>query len=266
MNSVGSLFAMSLLFVSSIVSAAVSAKAYIVTDMEGHVLLERNADEIRSIASITKLITTRSSAAFDQNELITITASDVISGKMRSSPLRLGESYTRGQLTNIALVSSDNIAAIALGRTLTVPPSELPQGVKWVEGSGLDPANVASARDIADIARKLIDTDISRASVQLTYSINDHVRRSTNPLIGKHGWSFYLSKTGFINQAGGCVVSIFTDGLGRKLVAVVLGSRNVPERWRDLYALRKEVDPDSLFAAPGGVRVAYVTKIKHRYK
>lgn len=260
---------LALAFAASVAQAEVTAKAYIVTDMDGHVLLEKNADEIRSIASITKLITTRSSAAFDQNELIIITADDVKLGRMRSSPLRVGESYTRGQLTNLALVSSDNIAAIALGRTLVLPPGELPISVHWVEGSGLDPANVASARDLAEVARKLVDTDISRASIQATYSINDRVRKSTNPLIGKQGWSFDLSKTGFINQAGGCVVSIFSDGTGRKLVAVVLGSRNVPERWRDLYTLRRELDPDSVFASPSGVRMAMasrVTKHKHRYK
>ena len=258
----------SLAFVVGVAQADVTAKAYIVTDMEGTVLLEKNADEIRSIASITKLITARSSAAFNQDELIIITAADVIAGKMRSSPLRVGESYTRGQLTNLTLVSSDNIAAIALARTLILPPGELPEGMRWVEGSGLDPANVATARDLAQVARTLIDTDISRASIQTSYSINDRIRKSTNPLIGKRGWNFELSKTGFINQAGGCVVSIFTDGAGRKLVAVVLGSRNVPERWRDLYALRKELDPDSAFASPGGVRLAKmsVTKQRGRYK
>ncbi len=260
---------LSLAFAATAAQADVTAKAYIVTDMDGNVLLQKNADEIRSIASITKLITARSSSAYDQNERITIKPEDVAAGHMRSTPLRVGESYTRGQLTNLALVSSDNIAAIALGRTLVLPPGELPEGVKWVEGSGLDPANVASARDLAEVARKLVDTDVSRASVQASYSINDRMRKSTNPLIGKPGWSFELSKTGFINQAGGCVVSIFSDGSGRKLVAVVLGSRTVPERWRDLYALRRQLDPDSVFATPSGVkfiRAVHVTKSKRRYK
>ena len=262
------LIVMSLLLPSAVI-AGISAKAYIVTDLDGHVLLQRNADEIRSIASITKLITAQSSSFFDQNELIVITRNDVVAGRMRSSPLRAGQSYTREQLTNLTLVSSDNIAAIALGRTLIDPPSYLPQGMKWVEGSGLDPANVASARDLAEVARQLINTNVSRASVQASYSINDAVRKSTNPLIGKLGWSFDLSKTGFINQAGGCVVSIFSVGSGRKLVVVVLGSRNVPERWRDVYELRKELDPDSVFAAPGGtrnVKASHVTKSKRRYK
>ena len=269
MNFVRTLLAVSLLFASSLVLANVTAKAYIVTDMNGHVLLEKNADVIRSMASITKLITAQSSAGSDQNELIVITSADVAAGRMRSSPLRVGESYTREQLTNLSLVSSDNVAAIALGRTLALPPGELPQGMKWVEGSGLDPANVATARELAEIARKLVDTDISRASVLATYSINDQIRRSTNPLIGKAGWSFDLSKTGFINQAGGCVVSIFSDSTGRKLVVVVLGSRTVSERWRDLYALRKELDPDSVFASPSGakfIKTARVTKLKKRYK
>jgi D-alanyl-D-alanine endopeptidase (penicillin-binding protein 7) len=255
-----------LLLLPALCFADVTAKSYIVMDMDGHVLLEKNPDDIRSIASITKLITARSSAAFDQNELIQITPEDVKAGHMRSSPLRAGQSYTRAQLTNIALVSSDNIAAIALGRTLDHPPGELPEGMHWVEGSGLDPANVASARDLAEIARTLVNTDIARASVQEMY-MN---RKSTNPLLGKPGWEFGLSKTGFINQAGGCVVSVFKDGTGRGLVAVVLGSTNVPQRWRDLYSLRKQLDPDSVFASPSGVQFVrqhgHVTKRIHRYK
>lgn len=259
--------ALSLALMAPVAHAGISAKAYIVTDLQGRVLLEKNADEIRSIASITKLITARFSAEDDQTEMITITREDLTAGRMKTTPLRAGESYTRAQLTSLSLVSSDNVAAIALGRTIKLPRNELPTGMKWTEGSGLDPANVASARTIAEVARDLIDTDVSRASVLASVAVNDQVRKSTNPLIGKPGWNFDLSKTGFISAAGACVVSIFTDGTGRKLVAVVLGSRTVPERWRDLYFLRRELDPSSSFASPGGEQaVSYISTPRYKLR
>lgn len=254
-----------LFFSGSSVAREVSAAAYIVTDMSGTVLLEKNADVPRSIASITKLITTRASTAQDPNELITILQEDMMAGRMRSSALKVNQNYTRAQLQSLALVASDNVAAIALARSLK-DPMVAPEGITWVEGSGLNPGNSASARDLAKLAREMVNTELAHTSVQPTISIGALLRRSTNPMLEAKGWNFSLSKTGFINEAGGCVVTIFQAG-GRQLVAVILGSRNVPERWRDLYELRRQINPDEEFAAPLGRPVTNaVTKKKHRYK
>jgi D-alanyl-D-alanine endopeptidase (penicillin-binding protein 7) len=239
--------------------SAITAKSYIVTEMDGSVLLEKNPDEVRSIASITKLITTRSAAAYDQAELIEILPEDLKEGRMRSTPLRVGSSYTRGQLTELALVSSDNVAAIALGRT-ALPPFTLPPSTSIVEASGLDPKNTSSARDLAELARTLVDTDIARSSVHPMVTIGNQARRSTNPFLTKAGWVFHLSKTGFINEAGGCMVVIFETG-GRLVTAVILGSSGVPARWRDLIELRRLLSKDETFEVPSRKPG---TKRKHR--
>lgn len=228
--------------------SAMSAKSYIVTEMDGTVLLEQNADQVRSIASITKLFTVRTASTDDQTELIEIQKSDMVLGRMRSTPLRVGQSYTRAQLIELALISSDNVAAMALGR---VDPavSPLPMGTEIVEASGLDSQNRSTARSIAELARELVSLELARTSVQPSVTIGKAQRRSTNPLITKPGWVFHLSKTGFINASGGCLVVVFEAG-GRLLTAVILGSRDVPERWRDLYELRRQLDSDQ-FAQPG---------------
>ena len=241
---------------------ALTAQSYIVTEMDGTVLLEKDADSVRSIASITKLFTTRTAAALDLNELIEIVQSDMKLGHMRSTPLRVGQKYSRGQLMELALVSSDNVAAMALGR---VDPevSPLPPNTTIVEASGLDAQNQSTARSLAIFARELVTSDLARTSVQPTVSIAGGVRKSTNPLLLRPGWTFHLSKTGFINASGGCLVVVFEAG-GRLLTAVILGSRDVPTRWRDLYELRHLLALNDHFAPPDLRKP--VTKSKHRYK
>jgi len=225
------------------IANAMTAKSYIVTDMEGIVLIEKNADEIRPIASITKLVTARASIAFDPAEEIRILAEDFKAGRMRSTPLRIGESYTRELLTKLALISSDNVASLALARTSTFE-FLLPETMQIVEGSGLDRRNVSSARGIAELARSMADSELARISIEPSVTIRNVTKKSTNPLLTRNGWTFRLSKTGFTNPAGGCLVAVFESG-GRYIVAVILGSRDVPARWRDLIELRKLIDSGS---------------------
>lgn len=239
---------------------AVTAQSFIVTEMDGTVLLEKNADSMRPIASITKLYTARSAAALDSTEMIEILPEDWKLGKMRSTPLKIGQLYSRGKLIELALVSSDNVAAMALGRTEAIRESS--QNTTLVEASGLDPLNQSTARALSDLARELVNTDLARTSVQPTVTLGTVDRRSTNPLLLRTGWTFHLSKTGFINASGGCLVVVF-EASGRLLTAVILGSRDVPTRWRDLYELRKLIDSTAEFDAPGK---KVVTKKNRRYK
>jgi D-alanyl-D-alanine carboxypeptidase len=226
--------------------APVTAKAYVVMDMDGNVLKEQNADDVRSIASITKLVTVSKASLAAGEEQIMILQEDLKLGKMRSTPLKVGQSYSRAELMELALVSSDNVAAMALGRTAPAGETTLPSHTTIVEASGLDPQNRSTARDLAELARKLYNTEIAATSVQPSATIGN--RRSTNPLIGKPGWTFYLSKTGFINDSGGCLV-VITQAGDRLLTFVILGSQDTKQRWRDLYQLRKEFDT-SEFAEP----------------
>lgn len=228
-------------------ASAITAKSYIVLDENGEVLIEKNSDEIRSIASITKLFTVRTALKDDLDELIEIIPSDRRLGMMKSSPLRVGQKYTRLQLIQLSLISSDNVAALALGRVDPIV-SPLPLNTTIIEASGLAAENTSTARSIASLAQELIGSDLASTSVQPTVTIRNVTKRSTNPLISKQGWTFLLSKTGFINAAGGCLVVVFQAG-DRLLTIVILGSRDVPSRWRDLAAIRRLVDSGSFKGA-----------------
>lgn len=240
------------LLCAPLTALSVTAKSYVVMDMEGAVLKSANPDDVRSIASITKLVTTSKASLASGEELITIQPEDMKLGKMRSTPLKIGESYTRAQLTELALISSDNVAAMALGRTAPKPlGEELPQHTTIVEASGLDPHNRSTAREVGDMARAMYNTTLAHISVQPKTEIGN--RQNTNPLINKPGWTFYLSKTGFISDAGGCLVVIVQAG-DRLLTFVLLGSRDTKQRWQDLYDLRKQFDSGE-FSRPEWVKV-----------
>lgn len=236
-------------------AAAISADAYIVTDLDGAVLLEKNADEIRSIASLTKLVVSKYAQDQDQEELLEVTKEDVRGGHMRGSPLKIGQRYSRKQLMELALVSSDNVAALTVGR-------HLPEGtdIPFSEWSGLNPANQLSPRQLGELARSLYKTEAAELSIKPSVTIGSSLRRSTNPLINRKGWSFYLSKTGYIRASGGCITVIAEIG-GRPLVVVILGSRDTHERWRDLVELRRELG-DTDFSEP----VFHIPRAKKRRK
>lgn len=231
---------------------ALTAEAYIVTTMDGEVLLEKRADEVRSIASITKLFVAQRSSDLDPDEPITITNQDLRNGQMRSTPLKAGQSYTRRHLTELALVSSDNVAALALGRHL---PSLQTDQAELVEASGLSPSNQATARQVAAAARDLYTGAVGAISVMPKATIGE--RRSTNPLLDRQGWVFYLSKTGFIRQAGGCLVVVL-EVKHRLVTVVILGSSSTKQRWQDLIELRRLLGDDGFYVP------IKVTKVRQR--
>jgi len=247
-----------ILFCASVAQAAITAPSYLVTDMEGNVLLERNADDVRSIASLTKLVVSKYAKDQDQDEQLTVTAEDVKNGHMRTTPLKVGRSYTRRGLLELALVSSDNVAALTLGR-------HLPEGtdIPVTEWSGLNPGNQLTARQLADLARSLYNTDVAAMSVLPNVKVDDKLRHSTNPLIEAKGWSFYLSKTGFINASGGCL-TVITEMAGKLVTVVILGSKDTHVRWKDLVEIRRQLG-DADFAEPI-FRVARAIKGKKRKK
>lgn len=241
-------FALALLFVLPFSCFAITAKSYIITDLNGVVIAEKNADVVRPIASITKLVTAQRSAQKPSDDLITITAADWKAGQTRRSTLKVGQTYTRDMLTRLALVSSDNVAAIALGRASSEIKIDLPPKTHIVEASGLDPDNVSTARELSQIARNMYGTALALQSVQKFVPTPRGLAKSTNPLIGQEGWAFHLSKTGWIHQAGGCVVAI-VEIKDRPTVVVLLGATSVRQRWKDLYELRKRFD-QSNFVSP----------------
>jgi len=240
-------YLLAILLCLPLLAYGITAKSYVVLDQNGDVILEHNADTVRPIASITKLFTAARNVELPGDADIMVSAKDIQESRMRTTPLRAGHEYTRDKLLELALVSSDNAAAKALGRTAQVGIM-LPPDTTYREPSGLDPANRSTARQVAKFALSLLDTRVAELSVHPGVFVDSEYRKNTNPLIGKHGWTFLLTKTGFINEAGGCLV-VVTKIKGEVRVIALLGSISVKQRWNDLAELRQKLG-DTDFAWP----------------
>ena len=218
-----------------------SAQSVLVYDqLSGQPLLAKNATMQTPIASITKLMTAMLVVDADQplDERITITSADRDTLKGTGSRLAIGSSYTRGQLLHLALIASDNRAAHALGRSYpggidrfvsTMNRTARALGMHdtvYVEPTGLSSGNRSTAQDLA----KLVDfayqnfPEIRNISTTGYYTLGTQrvvVKKkrkkarvlyrpvafnNTNRLTRMDDWVIGLSKTGFINEAGHCLV------------------------------------------------------------
>ncbi|MGE4370162.1 MAG: D-alanyl-D-alanine endopeptidase [Burkholderiaceae bacterium] len=204
------------------------------------VLYEKNSQDIRPIASISKLMTALvvADARQNMNEMLSITDDDIDRVKFSRSRLPVGTRLTRADMLHLALMSSENRAAHALGRHY---PGGLPAFVRamndkaralgmrqshFVEPTGLSSDNVSSPRDLV----KLL-VAVNRHPVIQRYTTNEQhtiavnsgrqlVYKNTNRLVSKPDWEIKISKTGFINEAGQCLVML--TEIDNKDVAIVL--------------------------------------------
>ena len=218
-----------------------SAQSVLVLDQEtGQPLLAKNPSMQTPIASITKLMTAMLviDAGQPLDEKITITAEDRDTLKGTGSRLAIGSSYTRGQLLHLALIASDNRAAHALGRTYpgglerivaTMNRTAHALGMNntvYVEPTGLSSANRSTALDLARLAdhayqnypeiRQISSTGSYTLGTQRVVLKKKHRKpkvyyrtvafNNTNRLTRMDDWHIGLSKTGFINEAGHCLV------------------------------------------------------------
>lgn len=234
-----------------------SSVALVVDQDTREVLFSKNDQAVLPIASITKLMTgvLISEAHLPSEEMITITQDDVDTEKHSSSRLRVGTSLPRGELLHLALMSSENRAAHALGRTY---PGGIDTFVammnakarsigmhdtRYVEPTGLSSGNQSSARDLALLVNYAYADPTLR---QLTTSPERVVEvgsrtlqfNTTNRLVKNPDWDIGLQKTGFINEAGRCLVMQAVVA-GRNVVMVFLDSKGKQSRTGDANRMRK---------------------------
>lgn len=230
----------------------------LVLDQESsEVLFEKNANVTLPIASITKLMTglVVVEANQDMNEVLTVTNDDIDTEKFTGSRLPIGAQLTRGSLLHIALMSSENRAAAALGRNypggldgfvaaMNAKARELGMyNTRYVDSSGLSSRNVATARDLAKLASaayrqpllRQYSTDpnsvVAAGGRVLTY-------RNTNYLVNSPSWDIGLQKTGFINEAGRCLV-MQAMIQGRAVIMVFLDSKGKQARTADAGRIKR---------------------------
>ena len=233
---------------------SVSARAALVMDAQtGEVLYSKNTNDSVPIASITKVMTAvvTADARLNMSEEITLEQIDFAGagGKNSSSTLRVGDKMNRAEVLLFALMKSENPAAAALARTY---PGGRPAFVAamnakaralgmnsthYYESTGLDPRNVSSARDLGILVSTASQYGLIRQfSTTPTYDFNLGYRvlksNNTNALVRNGGWNINLSKTGYINEAGRCVV-MHTTVNSRPAVIVLLGEPSTQARNND---------------------------------
>jgi D-alanyl-D-alanine endopeptidase (penicillin-binding protein 7) len=234
-----------------------SSVALVVDQDTDEVLFSKNPDAVLPIASITKLMTAMVvlQAGQSLDESLTITRDDIDTEKGSSSRLAVGTTLSRGEMLHLALMSSENRAANALGRHY---PGGLPAFVSamnakasllgmhathFVEPTGLSSANRSSAQDLAMLVRAASDLPLIRelsTSQEAAIAVGQrHLQyRNTNALVRDPEWSIALQKTGYIREAGRCVV-MQAELAGRKLIMVLLDSAGSYARLSDAQRLRE---------------------------
>lgn len=238
----------SLLLISANVLAEtdITAKSFLVTDNYGEVILEKNADNIQPIASITKLMTAMVvlDAGQDLDEQLSI--NNKLRRKYHTQLPRSINRLSRQTLIELALVKSDNLAAYTLCehylggvggcvRAMNNKAASMQLvNTQFADPTGLDPKNISSARELVQLVLLAQHYEqITNASSKTQVSIKVKKRwwqfGNTNPLVRKSD-NIRVSKTGFINSSGGCLVMLVNTEVGERVI-VVLNSKNTRTRF-----------------------------------
>jgi serine-type D-Ala-D-Ala endopeptidase (penicillin-binding protein 7) len=234
-----------LAFASAVSAAPITAKSFLVVDAQGEELLAKNADHVQPIASITKLMTVIAVLDRQQDLNEELTLDFKLSRQYHTKLPRSLKTLPRRDLIDLAMVKSDNFAAYTLC-------ANYPGGVSrcvaemnhlaiklnmtntaFADPTGLDDNNVSNARDLVKLLLAAKEyPEIVNASGKPKVAIK--VKRrwwqfgNTNPLVRKSN-DIRVSKTGFINSSGGCIVMLVDTELGERAI-VLLNSKNTRTR------------------------------------
>jgi len=217
----------------------ITATSWLVANEQGTIIRQENVDELRPIGSITKLITV----------MIVLDAGQNLDEQ-------LGR-YTRRQLIQLALVKSDNNAAITLCdnypggkevciRAMNAKAQELyMKNTRFNEPSGLSMFDVSTANELVNLViaaqnYPLIVEAAHTSTAKIKVKKKWLVFRNTNPIIG-YNQNVIVSKTGYIRAAGGCLVMMIDTEVGRRIV-VLLGSKNTHTRIPEAEIIIKNTD------------------------
>ncbi len=246
-----------------------SGIALIYDEAEGRPIYAKGADTVAPIASITKLMTAMVvlDAHLPMDEPITLTRDDEDHYKLSRSRMKRGMTLTRGDLLKLALLASENRAAHALARTypggteavvelMNKKAQELGMNDShFTDPTGLHSDNVSTAQDLVKLVLAAQNyEDIHKATTTTSQMVDvGHNRlmhfRNTNPLVRNSQWDIGLSKTGYISEAGRCLV--METRISQRPVVIVLldswgkhtrvGDANRVKRWMEIALARTDV-------------------------
>jgi serine-type D-Ala-D-Ala endopeptidase (penicillin-binding protein 7) len=238
-----------------------SASALVQDADTGEIVIGKNTDAVVPIASITKLMTAMVilDRGLDMEEPITLNREDAVAMKGTRSRLRTGLTLSRGDLLLLALMASENRAAAALGRSypggmeafvdaMNAKAAVLDMSEsRFVEPTGLSPANVSTASDLAKLVRaaheyptirEFSTKDRATVKVGMGRKIRPLSYGNTNGLVRSSYWEIGLSKTGYISEAGRCLV-MQVKLADKDLIVVLLDSWGKHSRIGDANRIRK---------------------------
>ena len=243
-----------------------SSSALVLDAGSGEVVYGKNTDVVVSIASITKLMTAMVVLDYglDLDEEIVLSKDDAVRMKGSRSRLRTGLKLSRGELVLLSLMASDNRAAAALGHSypggleafvdaMNMKAALLDmQETRFVEPTGLSPANVSTASDLAKMVRAAHEYPLIReysTKTRATVSASGRPLSygNTNNLVRSKYWDIELSKTGYISEAGRCLV-MQVRLADKDLIVVLLDSWGKQSRIGDANRIRKWLES----GAPAG--------------
>ena len=234
------------------------SSAVLVQDADtGEVVINKNSEAVVPIASITKLMTAMVllDSGVDLSMRVVLAREDVDRYKGSRSRLRTGSVLTRDELLLLALMASENRAGAALGRTYPGGTQALVEAMNekaaelemtdshFVDATGLSKGNVSSARDLAKLVRAahgypLIREYSTRDRATVTAFGRPLSFRNTNGLVRSSHWEIGLSKTGYISEAGRCLV-MRVRLASKDLIVVLLDSWGKHSRVGDANRIKK---------------------------
>lgn len=229
-------------------------------------LHSKNANVVAPVASITKLMTAMVvlDAKLPLDEEISISSTDVSRQKRARSRTRTGMTMTRGDLLKLALMASDNLSAAALARTypggteaalarMNAKARELGMNsTRFMDPTGLHSGNVSTANDLVKMVLAAQQYElIHKYSTATSHTVERAGQRplryhNTNPLVRNASWDIGLSKTGYISEAGRClvmeakisehpVIIVLLDSWGRNSR---VGDANRVKKWMENASMR----------------------------
>ena len=231
----------------------------LVTDSAGKIIYGKDIDTVRPIASITKLMTAMViiDQKLDLDQKITITKADRDLVQLTGSRLEYGAKLSRRELIQLALMSSENRAASALGRSfpggISVFLDEMNNKAAalgmtdsyFADPAGLSEENVSTAKDVGKMVIAAGKYPlISQSTTTLRKAVRPYAKRgplnygNTNRLLKNKSWDIALSKTGYINEAGRCLV-MQVNIEGEEVSIVLLNSFGKLTPFGDSNRLRK---------------------------
>ena len=234
-----------------------SSVAMVIDQQTGEAIFQKNAEAVLPIASITKVMTAMVvlDAGLPGTEVLEVTEADRDTERHSSSRLPIGSRLSRAELLNLALMSSENRAASALARHYPGGQSAFVRAMNakaasigmpdshFSDPTGLSSGNVANARDLARLVRAASAYPLIRqysTSTEATVDLGTRqvTFRSTNRLIDDPAWEIGMQKTGYISEAGKCLV-MQARIESRTMIIILLDASGAQSRFADAQRLRR---------------------------